>query len=100
MLQLEGMANVLFLIAAILLGIRLPKPALIVSILALIFAAETFSLFRVQVMLDEGGVKMGQLQQLNIGFFLWVGSMLLVLVTAAVHCRSTAASSSNPPMVL
>jgi hypothetical protein len=89
MLQLEGIANVLFFIAAILLAVRRPKPSLIVSILALIFAAETFSLVYVGVPVYDTGTARGLLSQVDLGFFLWVGSMLTILVTAAVQYRTT-----------
>jgi hypothetical protein len=85
--QFEGLANLLLFAAIVALALRHPKAALILSLIALAPALETFTLFKTEVYLDEGGVKKAILTRLEPGFYLWMGSLLMIILASAI-CRS------------
>jgi hypothetical protein len=87
--QLEGFANPFFITAAVLLRSRFKKVTVFCALTALLLATQTFTLFKVDIYLDEGGVNIGHLIGFGPGFYLWYGSILLLAASALVCLRRT-----------
>jgi hypothetical protein len=93
--QVEVFANPLFITAAFLLRTRFKKAAVFCALTALILASETFTLFKANIYLDEGGVNIGHLVGFGPGFYLWYGSIILLSIAALRHLKETARAKSE-----
>jgi hypothetical protein len=87
--QVEIFANPLFITAVFLLRTRFKKTGAFFAVMALLLASQTFTLFKVDIYLDEGGVNIGHLIGFGPGFYLWYGSILLVTLAALARLRRT-----------
>lgn len=82
--QFAWCANPLLLISMVTLIIRRWVITIVVSILTLLLAANTFLLFFQEVPADEAGVNMLELQYLHVGAYLWFVSILTILIGAVI----------------
>ena len=83
--QIEILANPLFIAASCLLLTPNKKIGAAFAITALIVATQTFTLFKVDIYLDEGGVNIAHLNSFGPGFYLWYSAIVLVAVAACVR---------------
>ncbi|WP_412539139.1 hypothetical protein R8Z50_25240 [Longispora sp. K20-0274] len=86
--QLGWYANLVVPAAVGLLIARRYRAAAVCAAVALLIALDTLWLFRHPVPLDEGGSPY-LLHALGIGFYLWVGGMVLLLVASVAAHVST-----------
>jgi hypothetical protein len=82
--QFAWCANPLLLVSMVTLVIRRWVITIVVSILTLFLAANTFLLFFQEVPADEAGVNMLELQYLHVGAYLWFVSILTILIGAVI----------------
>ena len=80
--QFEALSNLAFICSGILLLERMWKAACISSGLALILALQTFALFITPISFDEARVTQSVLFSLDIGFYLWISSIVIVFVAS------------------
>jgi hypothetical protein len=82
--QFAWCANPLLLISMVTLVLRRWVITIVISILTLLLAANTFLLFFQEVPADEAGVNMLELQYLHVGAYLWFVSILTILIGAVI----------------
>jgi hypothetical protein len=82
--QFAWCANPLLLVSMVTLVIRRWVITIVISILTLLLAANTFLLFFQEVPADEAGVNMLELQYLHVGAYLWFVSILTILIGAVI----------------
>ena len=75
--------------------LRLDRGAIICSTAALLLAMCTFQLVFQQYYFDEGGVRGGYLKYPEIGFYLWLASMTLILFLSIRARRKVSARSGG-----
>ena len=83
-LNFAGIANPLLWVGWLLLGLGKRKPALITLGIAAALTLQTFQLLRGTLPFDEADVNKGLMVRPLLGFFLWIGSILLPLLAAAL----------------
>jgi hypothetical protein len=87
--QFSWLANPFYLASMILLLCKRPMFAIGLAVVALLFTSDALRLFSTTLPADEGGVNTLTLKRLHAGYYLWVGSAV-VLVAAGVVQYSTA----------
>jgi hypothetical protein len=85
--QFAWYANPLLFVGTITFLFRKWIATLVFIALTLLMAANTFLLFFQEVPADEAGVNMLVLQNLHIGFYLWIASILTIGIGAVVLWR-------------
>jgi len=80
--QFEALSNLALICSGILLLERMWNAACFASGLALILALQTYSLFIIPVSFDEARVTQSVLSGLDIGFYLWLSSIVIVFVAS------------------
>ncbi len=88
--QFAWYANPLLLLGMITFMFRKWIATLVFIVLTLLMAANTFLLFFQEVPADEAGVNMLMLQNLHIGFYLWIASTLTIGIGAVILLRAEA----------
>ena len=86
--QFAWLANPLWFVAMVLVAIGLNRAALIVSVLAILVAQQTWMVVGTEINGDEGGVKKYLVTSLGLGFWLWVSSFVLIAGVAAFRPRA------------
>lgn len=80
----EILANILLAISIALLWSKLWKSACLTSLMSLAFSLQTLFLTKTQIYMDEGGVKKSVLSKFDIGFYLWIVSIVVPLIVAGI----------------
>jgi hypothetical protein len=80
--QFAWFANPMLWLSMVAFFLRRLFIALFLVALSLFMATNTFLLYTQEVPADEGGVNILIFQSPHLGFFLWVGSMLLISLGA------------------
>jgi hypothetical protein len=88
--QFAWYANPLLLLGMITFVFRKWIATLVFIVLTLLMAANTFLLFFQEVPADEAGVNMLTLQNLHLGFYLWIASILTIGIGAVILWRAEA----------
>jgi hypothetical protein len=78
-MNFAGLANPLLWLSWLLLGRKKYDAAVAVSIVALLLSMQTFQLIVDPFLFDEGGVKLGYLSSVRLGFLSWIASMVWVV---------------------
>jgi len=86
--QFAWLANPLWFVAMVLVAIGLNRAALIVSVLAILVAQQTWMVVGTEINGDEGGVKKYLVTSLGVGFWLWLFSFVLIAAGSAFRPRS------------
>ena len=80
--QFPWLANPLGIMALRLVGFRHYRVALIISVLAVLVAQQTWILVGTEIVGDEGGVTKYLVTSLGLGFYLWVLSFIIIVAMA------------------
>ena len=95
--QFAWYANPVLFVSMITFLVRQWMATLVLIALTLLMAANTFLLFFQEVPADEAGVNMLTLQNLHIGFYLWIASILTIGIGAIVLWRVEARERGGKP---
>lgn len=82
--QFGWFANLFWATSLVLELLRLHLAACITAALGFLIALQTLTIFGVSIPMDEGGVNHSRVQQLDAGFYIWLLSMLVIVVGALV----------------
>jgi len=93
--QFAWYANPLLFVSMITFVVRQWVATIVLIALTLLMAANTFLLFFQEVPADEAGVNMLTLQNLHIGFYLWIASILTIGIGAIILWRLEARERSG-----
>ena len=93
--QFAWYANPLLFVGMITFLVRQWVATIVLIALALLMAANTCLLFFQEVPADEAGVNMLTLQNLHIGFYLWIASILTIGIGAIILWRLEAPERSG-----
>jgi hypothetical protein len=85
--QFAWLANPLWFTAMVLLLVRFNRAALIVAVLAIAVAQQTWMVVGTEINGDEGGVKKYLVTSLGLGFWRWVLSFAVIAAVAALRPR-------------
>jgi cellulose synthase/poly-beta-1,6-N-acetylglucosamine synthase-like glycosyltransferase len=80
--QFEAFSNLALICSGILLLERMWKAAFIASGLALVLALQTFALFITPISFDEAHATQSVLSGLDVGFYLWISSIVIVFIAS------------------
>jgi hypothetical protein len=83
-------ANPLLFLAWLLILCRLWRTAALMTLLAMLLASQTFTIFFRTLPADEGDVNHYTIQSFGIGFYFWVASLLIALVGSLLLWRLSA----------
>jgi hypothetical protein len=86
--QFAWYANPVLFVGMITFLVRQWVATIVLIALSLLMAANTFLLFFQGVPADEAGVNMLTLQNLHIGFYLWIASILTIGIGAILLWRA------------
>ncbi len=98
--QIEIVANPLFIVGSCLLFTRFKRTAAILAVLALLIASETFTLFKVDIYMDEGGANIAHLKEFGPGFYLWYGAIAIIAIAACYACTRIPQSGAKAAVTL
>lgn len=86
--QFGWFANVFWAVSMLMEFIRWHRTACITAALGLLLALQTLTIFGTNIPMDEAGVNYSHVQHLDSGFYVWLLSMLIMVVGAlAVRAR-------------
>jgi hypothetical protein len=94
--QFAWLANLGWLLSLILLLCRRWIASLVTSILAILLAMQTYALFAQRVPANEAATSYLILQQVKIGFYVWLASFLAAGVSALILRSRERALPQNP----
>jgi hypothetical protein len=86
--QFAGLANPLWLTALLLMSRGRPRSAAMLSLAAFLVGNHVWALFGQEIPGDEGNVTKLYLQSLDIGFYLWLLSFLILAVGSGLSWRN------------
>jgi hypothetical protein len=93
--QFEGLSNLCFIGSGILLLERMWKAACIASGLAILLAIQTFALFVTPISFDEAHVTQSVLSKLDVGFYLWIASFIIIFIVSLAKLVSSKIAIQN-----
>jgi len=93
--HVETLGNFSFFCAGILMLERMWKEACIASGVSLILGLQTLSLFIAPVSFDEAGATQSTLTKLDLGFYLWMSSFIVIFVVCLLKFLSSYTATPN-----